>query len=207
MVNHGIPWYTMVFHGIPWYTMCFVLLARSFPSNASSRSRAWQNMALPWQCHGNAMAVPWQCLEYHAWQKASLNKIEDFCRTTSALQIDLLFKWHGGRAPDRPPSMYYHGLCTTMVYVLLCSMYYHSLSTTMVYVLPCSMYYHCLCTTMVYVLPWSMDYNGLCTTMVFVLPWSNVLRWSMCHHGLCTTMAYVLTLPMCYMHTFPTLSL
>ena len=47
----------------------------------------------------------------------------------------------------KKPSMYYHGLCTTIVYVL-----------PMVYV----------CTTTVDVLPWSMYYHGLCTTMVYV---------------------------------------
>ena len=40
-----------------------------------------------------------------------------------------------------PWSLYYHGLCTTMVYVLPWSMYYHGLCTTMVYVLSLSMYY------------------------------------------------------------------
>ena len=39
--------------------------------------------------------------------------------------------------------------------------YYHGLCTTMVYVLPWSMYYHGLCATMIYVLQWSMYYHGL----------------------------------------------
>ena len=50
---------------------------------------------------------------------------------------------------------------------------YHGLCTTMAYVLPLSMYYHGLCTTMVYVLSWSY-YHGLCITMAYVLPWCSL---------------------------------
>ena len=96
---------------------------------------------------------------------------ENICRNLATEGLSFLTNGFSTNANGVPPSMYYHRLCTTTVYVLPPSMYYHHLCTTTVYVLvtTLSMYYHRRCTTTVYVLPLSMYYHRLCTTTVYVL--------------------------------------
>jgi len=66
MVNHGIPWYTVVYHGIP-YTMVHTMVTPC----CTMLYHGLYNMVRPrcvttWSCHGLPWyGIPWYTMVYH----------------------------------------------------------------------------------------------------------------------------------------------